>query len=46
MLEIKNVEVAFLHRAFKASANPMKVGEIDTRWLKDKEDYNMKTIKN
>lgn len=45
MLEIKNVEVAFLHRAFKASANPMKVGEIDTRWLKDKEDYNMKTIK-
>jgi hypothetical protein len=24
MLEVKNIEVAFLHRAFKASANPMK----------------------
>lgn len=45
MLEVRNVEVAFLHRALKASANPMRVGEIDTRWFKDKEDYNMKTIK-
>lgn len=45
MLEVRNVEVAFLHRAFKASANPMRVGEVDTRWFKDKEDYNMKTIK-
>ncbi len=45
MLEVTNVEVAFLHRSFKASANPMRVGEVDTRWFKDKEDYNMKTIK-